>query len=183
MACRCSLRVVAPFFVLWLVALPTFGQNGIVPVEVGSTPRVTVWQDSIYFAGQPEADDFALFAQRGVKTVINLRREDEMERLGFDERANVEAKGMRYVQIPIGADEPTEESLTRLMDLLAGGEKEEPILLHCASSNRVGYIWALYEGVRQGKTVDEAVAAGKAAGLRSPALESRVRGYLAEHQQ
>jgi len=180
---RCSVSVAAPLlFLLWLAAAPSFGQNDIVPVEVGSTPNVTVWQDAIYFGGQPKADDFSLFAQRGVKTVINLRGEEEMKGLGFDEQASVEAAGMHYVQIPIGAEEPTEESLTRLMDLLAGSGSGR-VLLHCASSNRVGYVWTLYEGIRQGKTVDEAVAAGKSAGLRSPTLESRARAYLTDRVQ
>ncbi len=43
-----------------------------------------------------------------------------------------------------------------------------PVLLHCGSSDRVGAVWAAIR-VRAGQTLEEAEAAGRAAGLRSPA--------------
>jgi protein tyrosine phosphatase (PTP) superfamily phosphohydrolase (DUF442 family) len=52
-----------------------------------------------------------------------------------------------------------------------------PVLLHCASSNRVGGVWAVIQS-RKGKTLDEALAAGQQAGLHSPVMEAAVRRVL-----
>jgi protein tyrosine phosphatase (PTP) superfamily phosphohydrolase (DUF442 family) len=52
-----------------------------------------------------------------------------------------------------------------------------PILFHCASSNRVGGAWAVIQA-RKGKGPDEAVAAGREAGLHSPQMEAAVRRVL-----
>jgi protein tyrosine phosphatase (PTP) superfamily phosphohydrolase (DUF442 family) len=52
-----------------------------------------------------------------------------------------------------------------------------PILLHCASANRVGAVWAVVQ-VRKGKSLDEALAAGREAGLHTPQMEAIVRRVL-----
>ena len=51
------------------------------------------------------------------------------------------------------------------------------MLLHCASSNRVGGAWAVIQA-RKGKSLEEAEAAGRAAGLHSPQMEAAVRRVL-----
>jgi hypothetical protein len=52
-----------------------------------------------------------------------------------------------------------------------------PVLLHCASSNRVGGVWAVIQA-RKGKALDEALAAGREAGLHNPQMEAAVRRVL-----
>jgi protein tyrosine phosphatase (PTP) superfamily phosphohydrolase (DUF442 family) len=59
--------------------------------------------------------------------------------------------------------------------------KDAPILMHCSDSNRAGAIWALYAGQRDGLTVEEAIAEGKAAGMNAPTLEKAVREALSKH--
>ena len=48
------------------------------------------------------------------------------------------------------------------------------MLLHCASSNRVGAVWAAYRNGK-GADIEAAIAEGKAAGMRAPAFEEAVR--------
>jgi protein tyrosine phosphatase (PTP) superfamily phosphohydrolase (DUF442 family) len=62
------------------------------------------------------------------------------------------------------------DAVSRVLDDPAAG----PVLLHCASANRVGAIWALMQ-VRKGKSLDEAEAEGRALGLESPALVEAMR--------
>ena len=52
-----------------------------------------------------------------------------------------------------------------------------PVLLHCASSNRVGAVWAVVQA-RKGKSLEEAEAAGREAGLRSSPMAAAVRRVL-----
>lgn len=58
-----------------------------------------------YIAGQPTEDALRDMAAKGIKTVINLRTQQEMDNRGavpFDEAALLEELGMTYVHIPLG---------------------------------------------------------------------------------
>ena len=52
------------------------------------------------------------------------------------------------------------------------------VLLHCASSNRVGMVWSIYRGKNHGQPTNDAITDGKSAGLRAAPLEERARGLL-----
>ena len=51
-----------------------------------------------------------------------------------------------------------------------------PVIIHCASGNRVGALLALRANLIQGKSASEALAFGKAAGLTT--LEDAVKQRL-----
>lgn len=132
----------------------------------------------VIFAGQPTAEALAGYAASGVKVVVNLRTPEEMQKLGLDERAIVEKAGMRYVQVPFGATPPKDEELAAVMKLLGEAKPNAKVLLHCASSNRVGYVWGLYQAKKKGVGVESAVAEAKKAGMKNPGLESGLRERL-----
>jgi uncharacterized protein (TIGR01244 family) len=144
---------------------------------MGTIGNFSAFGDRVYFAGQPGERDFDLLAGEGVKTVINLRTPGEMESLGFDERKTVEAKGMQYLHVPIATGEPGAEAIEQLMTAIDRAQ-DAPVLIHCASSNRVGYVWAMYRATRHGLDVESAVVEGKAAGMKLPALEKRAREFI-----
>ena len=122
--------------------------------------------------GQPEADAWPVMAARGVTTVINLRPDAELS--GRDEAAEVAAAGMRYHQLPVdGAAGITMDNARALQSLLQ--DAEGPVLLHCASGNRVGALMAL-AAADAGATTEQAIEQGQAAGLTS--AETRVREVL-----
>jgi uncharacterized protein (TIGR01244 family) len=109
----------------------------------------------------------------GFRTVVNLRTDREG---GAQERAVVEAQGLRYVWVPITADSfslADVEAVEKVLHDPSSG----PVLLHCASSNRVGAVWAAIQA-REGKPLEEALAAGREAGLKSPQMEAAVRRVL-----
>lgn len=149
----------------------------VAPVAVGQSPNSSIFGQNVYFAGQPSQADLAAYAKLGVKTVVNLRMPAETEKLGFDEAAAVKAAGMSYVSVPFGAEMPSDGALAKIYAELnkAGSEK---VLLHCASSNRAGMVWAVYRGAQHGVAGETAVAEGKAAGLKAPALEKLAREKL-----
>lgn len=127
--------------------------------------------DGITPAGQPDAAEFKVFADNGYGVVIDLRTAEEDR--GLDEKATVEGLGMTYVSMPIDGDDINFENAQALDDLLAGFD--EPVLLHCASSNRVGALLALRASLA-GAEDDEALRIGRNAGLTR--LESEVREAL-----
>jgi uncharacterized protein (TIGR01244 family) len=140
---------------------------------------VAVWAQDVVFSGQPTAEQLAGYAKEGVKVVVNLRTPDEMAKLGLDEKAIVEGAGMRYVNVPfVATAPPKDEELAGLMKLLGEAKPEGRVVLHCASSNRVGYVWGLYQAKEKGASVEKAVEEAKKAGMKSPALEQGLRERL-----
>lgn len=122
-------------------------------------------------AGQPDAAALKVFADNGYGAVIDLRRRGEDR--GLDEKAVIEELGMKYVSMPIGRDGINYENARALDELLAGFD--EPVLLHCGSSNRVGALLALRASLA-GADDEEALRIGRKAGLTG--LESEVREAL-----
>jgi len=151
----------------------------VVPAEIpGVTNAAKTSDGDIYFGGQPTPASVEALKQEGVKVVINLRRPEEMDKLDYDEKKAVEAAGMTYIHMPmVSTGLPTAEALKPVLAAL-GTADDARVFLHCGSSNRVGGVWALYEGMQGGKSADEAIAEGKKAGMRTPELEADVRKRL-----
>jgi len=127
--------------------------------------KIGVFGDRVYFSGQPKPEHFKVYAEKGVKTVINLRTAQEMKSL--DEKTEVEKVGMKYINVPVGGKEPpTAEDLKKIFDALDTA-KDAPVLLHCLSSSRVGYVWAAYRGSRHGLEVEAAIKEGNQAGMHN----------------
>lgn len=130
----------------------------------------------MYFAGQPTPEGLAELRERGVKNVISLRTEQEhAERVEFDERAEAERLGMRFINLPMSADTSMEELVDSLDAQLA--RTSGATLLHCGSSNRVGTIWAAYLMDKRGMSLDEALVHARAAGLSGDANEAKLREF------
>lgn len=123
--------------------------------------------------GQPDAEDLHALARAGVRRVVNLRPHSE---LNWDEAACAAQCGLEYVNIPVASpDDLNRANADRLQQAIAG---DAPVLVHCGSSNRVGALLALLAVWQWGKSHEEALALGRAAGLT--AMEPAVRMRLAQ---
>lgn len=124
--------------------------------------------------GQPTEEQLRAAAAAGYKTVINLRPGSEMA--GIDESGLVDSLGMDFVSIPIGGSADLTEENARRLDRALAHAKPGPVMIHCASGNRVGALLALRANLIQGQSASEALNLGKAAGLTS--LEDAVKERL-----
>lgn len=146
--------------------------TAVMPAATPSGVELRRPQPTLYTAGQPAAGDWSAIAQGGVGTVINLRTSGEMK--DRDERAEVEAAGMRYVALPIAGHEGvTEDNAKTLVDVIANAHG--PVLVHCASGNRAGGLLALALAA-QGMPAAAALETGRAAGMTS--TETQVKQVL-----
>lgn len=128
--------------------------------------------EGILVGGQPTPEQLADARKLGYKTVINLRTEGERGSLG---RQETERLGLRYVAIPVaGSEGVTEENARRLARALK--DAEYPVIVHCASGNRVGAIFAMKSYYVDDIDAEKALTIGKAAGLTR--LEPVVRQRL-----
>lgn len=129
-----------------------------------------------YRSGQPSSEEFKVLAKKGVKHVIDLRPAQETP--DSDEAAQVMSEGMAYYNIPISsADDLTIENVRIIDDILLKAG-EENVLMHCASSNRVGAIMALRAAWLNGKSKNSAIEIGKSWGLTR--LQSTVEKQLSK---
>lgn len=175
-------------FALLLIALAGCASPRLSTVAVDRAAPQQGWEgvnnlyrdNLFYFGGQPDEAAFKRLAEEaGIKTVINLRQPQELERLDFDEPALVEELGLRYVNIPITPDAFSIEDVDRFSAVLA--ETGGPVLLHCASANRAGGLWAAYLVRHRGFALEEAISRGQTAGLNRDTMIEAVK-RVAEKQ-
>lgn len=127
--------------------------------------------------GRPRPEHLQAARDKGVRTVINLC--PDTEAVDYDEATLVRGLGMRYVTIPVaGPTDLTLENARKLAAALADSGAGHPVLLHCASGNRVGALMAVKARFVDGLGADEALALGRSTGLK--ALEPFVTALLAQ---
>ena len=102
-----------------------------------------------------------------------MRAEDEDR--GLEEAAFVEDLGMHYVAFPIASEDDVSFDSARKLDELLQ-TYPGPVLVHCASGNRVGALLALRASLH-GADDSKAMAIGREGGLTR--LEGLVRQRLA----
>jgi uncharacterized protein (TIGR01244 family) len=158
------------------MALTTAAQ---VPENVASIPNYRAVTPGLATAGQPSPEGLRSLKEKGFKTVINLQTDDES---GVrEEEAAAQQLGLNYIKVPLTAATLSQDKVDQVRRALED-ESSGPILLHCASANRVGAVWTVIE-VQRGKSYEEALAAGKAIGLKSAPLIEAVDKLLGRTKQ
>jgi protein tyrosine phosphatase (PTP) superfamily phosphohydrolase (DUF442 family) len=151
------------------------GENGGEPViiEVTESYEADIGEGWIA-AGQPTQARLEDVVGQGAR-ILSLRHASEE---AFDEQALVESLGGTFIRYATsGSDYENVAFREAMYDLYdAEHEKGGPVYLHCASSNRVGASWALYNAERKGVAAEDALELGRQAGLGS--LESMVMDIL-----
>lgn len=130
---------------------------------------------NIMSSGQPTEEQLAAMAAAGVRHVVNLRTAGE--EVDFNEQEAVEALGMTYYSLPVaGAGGVNGANAGNLLSILAatGGE---PVLVHCATGNRVGGLMAVNHFANSAN-VDAAMAEGERWGMTSERMQQMIREQL-----
>jgi uncharacterized protein (TIGR01244 family) len=157
-----------------LLILLIAGAEPPATIDPAAVPNYQLLRPGLAVAGKPSAEALARLKEQGFRTVVDLRTAEE----GLEEeKAIVEGQGLRYVSVPVSAAGfKLEDALAvrRVLDDPAAG----PVLLHCASSNRVGGVLAVLEA-KAGKPLEDALAEGKKAGLKGEAMVEAVKRVLA----
>ncbi len=163
---------------LVLTFLATFAyaqQSDIDAVQQSGISNLSTHAGDVYASAQPTQAQLQALAQAGVKHIVNLRPVEEQD---FDEATYVRSLGMEYHSIPVaGAADLTTDNAQRLDELLTN-LNGQPVLVHCASSNRVGALRSITATEKDGLNVDAALAVGRQWGLTG--MEPAVRQVLVE---
>jgi tyrosine-protein phosphatase SIW14 len=115
---------------------PALAETPVVPI-----PNFHQVNEFVYRGGQPPAESWQGLAKMGVKTVIDLRREDEHSTA--EEAKAVAAAGMKYVNVPMkGVVAPTDAQIAKVLGVL---NSQEPVFVHCKKgADRTGTVIACY---------------------------------------
>ena len=159
---------------LVLLAGTAFAGDGEAPAALDGVPSYKLVRPGLAVGGVPAAAALPEIA-KSFRTVIDLRTEKE-EGVA-EERAALAAAGLRYVSVPVTADSFSSADVDRVAAVL-GEAQAAPVLLHCHSSNSVGGVLAVLAH-REGRSLDEALAAGREAGLKSEAMVEAVKRVVA----
>ncbi|MCP3956232.1 MAG: hypothetical protein GY719_00075 [bacterium] len=151
-----------------IVAPPAEEPQG--PIKNARTPM-----EGLLTGGQITEQQLEETAAAGYRTVVNLRPLSEEG--AWDEGPKVTELGMRYVHIPVaGAADINEENARRMNEVISDPEAL-PAIVHCASGNRVGALFALKAFHIDGADAETALGIGREAGLTK--LEETVKEILA----
>lgn len=150
---------------------PTAAAN---PPEQPLLPNAREPLPEVTTGGAPSVVQLQAAQRRGYRSVISLLPEAETTA----EAAEAQRLGMQFVSIPIpDASALTRDNAERLASAMdVPGRK--PLLLHCASGNRVGALLALRAFYVDHSSVEDALALGSSAGMTS--LRSVVETQLAQ---
>lgn len=128
----------------------------------------------ILTGGQPSSAQLIEAKNKGYKTIISLRTRAETGE--WDEEKTVQELGMKYVSIPIGSAADLSSKNAKALISALSDPKDYPVMLHCASGNRVGALFAVDAGLNQNIAVEEALQIGRNSGMTR--LEAVVKQIL-----
>lgn len=154
-----------------MVAAPAFADEPIrFPEKLPRNDFQFVIADAgpLYIAGQPSEAALRDMVAKGIKTIINLRTQREMDNrqaVPYDEAALARELGIKYVHIPLGGpDTPyTPEAVEKFAQAFENANSK--VLLHCTIAWRASHMWAAYLVRHKGYTLEEAKRHGTAVNL------------------
>ncbi|MEO5617830.1 MAG: protein tyrosine phosphatase family protein [Candidatus Eisenbacteria bacterium] len=125
--------------------------------------------------GQVSGEQVKGLARSGFRTVLDLRAADEPR--GFDEAAEVSRAGLDYVSIPVTGASLNDATFDRVRELMGNAERH-PVMVHCASGNRVGVVLLPWLVLDRGWSVENAVAVAEQGGMRQSPMRDRALAYI-----
>ena len=140
------------------------------------TPKVAGDQErffqlgNVYIGTQPDEDELKWFAENGVRLVVNVRTDSEVEehtKEEYDETGLSGELGMNYVHLPLGGKAGySPEDVDTLAKYISGNDAKT--LVHCLAGVRASYLYVAYLILYKDVPIDDAVDIGKKMKMRIP---------------
>jgi tyrosine-protein phosphatase SIW14 len=176
--------VTKSFIVAAFLLVSSFVFSASAQTEPKAFPNVKIGNfgqmDERYYRGaQPEKGDYQSLKDLGVNTVIDLRN-DPTEY----EKTEVEALGMKYINIPMsGWKSPKDRDLNTFLGLLENPETGT-IFVHCkAGIHRTGVAGAVYRFTKYGWEYDQAYKEMKNYNFSSGLVHGALKGYVKDYAE
>ncbi len=146
------------FFTVLLFSFSVAAQEDKCPASK-DLPNLGCVNENLYRGAQPTEKGIGELAQRGVKTIVYLR--------GDDEKATIEETwahnaGIKFINVPLSNwFAPKDSQIKRILSLLNAPDNQ-PIFVHCQrGADRTGTVIAVYRIAHDGWTAKRAKAEAK----------------------
>ena len=154
-----SIQSAVLLVVLVVLSWAVWAQSTHEALSSRAIPRFGQVAEGFYRGGQPRRQGFEYLKQLGVKTVINLRMENQ-------EAAEVKSLGLHYVHIPMSPWERVPESKIQMFFQVLRDRDSYPVFVHCdQGADRTGFMVGLYRIAFQGWSADRANEEARAHGM------------------
>jgi protein tyrosine phosphatase (PTP) superfamily phosphohydrolase (DUF442 family) len=151
-------------------------ESGKLTSVIGILPNGACPIPGVATAGQPPKAAWSELGRAGYRTVLDLRAPEEPR--DHDEPEAVQNAGLDYIAIPVQLQTLGDAEFDAFREVMRDAARR-PIVVHCATSNRVGALllpyFALDEG--GGRSLDDATLMARDSGLRSPELLAMALDY------
>ena len=152
----------AAFFFMISIFVSSFANSQTI-VNKRDLPNFGKVNETVYRGGQPDEKGFAELSKLGVKTVINLRGDDDKAKR---EENWATKNGMKFINVSLGNWlKPKDEDIEKVVALLNQAENQ-PVFIHCKrGSDRTGTVIAVYRMMHDNWTAEQAIDEAKSFGF------------------
>jgi len=145
-----SIQLIIIFIFTNITFSVTISKKNPVLLNIKSLPNSFKVSDKIYRGAQPVKDGFLELKNLGIKTIINLRKED------YD-TGYINDLSIKYFHLPINSFNPDKKIYQKYLDIIKD-ESNYPIFVHCQfGSDRTGVAIVLYRIYIESWSVDDAI--------------------------
>ncbi|MGD9562258.1 MAG: tyrosine-protein phosphatase [Pyrinomonadaceae bacterium] len=166
----------------FFVVVFTFSISSFAQTSPASFPNIDIvnfgkMDDRLYRGGQPEADDYSALKALGINTVIDLRN-DPTEY----EKREVEALGMKYINIPMSGWKYAKDSQVQQFMGIMNDPATGVAYVHCkAGKHRTGLTGAVYRLEKYGWDYDRAYKEMKNYDYSSWPVHFYIKSYVKDY--
>jgi protein tyrosine/serine phosphatase len=145
------LRTSAMLMVMALVSVTGFSQPAQRYAELPNFHKVN---ERLYRGAQPKKDGLKKLVALGVKTILNLRGEDQNT---LAEQQEAKELGLTYYALPMGGlSRPTDKQVEQALAIINNPENGV-VFIHCKhGADRTGVIIACYRMLQEKHTAEQA---------------------------
>lgn len=169
-----------------IAVLLTFlaGASGVAALDSAkeALPNFHQVNENLYRGAQPEQGWIEKLKELKIKTVINLRGEDEGTSV---EATQARAAGLHYFSVPLpGFGRPKDEQVEKVLALI-NDSQNWPVFVHCHhGEDRTGTIIAIYRMTHDGWTLEQAKKEAKKYGMSrfQFAMKDYISDYARDHK-